>query len=93
MRKVLKIDKEALDKLYQEGYNNLMNDMLKNYTPYDAITSITAEQLIDKINEISESYWVSNEDVKKYYNNHMWDNCGCPIDIDYDAVIKLKGDK
>lgn len=87
--KLLKINQEAIDKMYDRVYNDIIKEM--NYEPR-ALTNITAEQLIDKIDEASESYWVSSENIEKYWSNHMWDNCGCPIDIDYNAIVKLKGD-
>jgi hypothetical protein len=94
LSKLLKINQESIDKLYDRVYNDIIKEM--EYDP-KALTKVTSEQLIekigeashviDKINEASGHYW------KKDYNNHMWDDCGLyPIDIDYNAVVNLKGD-
>ena len=94
--KLLKINQEAIDKLYDKVYNDIIKE--SEYDP-KALTKVTSEQLIEKIGEASHVIDKINEDAKSYYafgedfENHMWDNCGLyPIDIDYGTVVKLKGD-
>lgn len=96
LSKLLKINQESIDKLYDRVYNDIIKEM--EYDP-KALTKVTSEQLIEKIGEASHVIDKINEDAKSYYafredfENHMWDNCGLyPIDIDYGAVVKLEGD-
>ena len=81
--KLLKINQEAVDKMYDKVYNDIIKEM--EYDP-KALTNVTSEQLINKIGEASHV-------IDKINNNHTWDNCGLyPINIDCNAIVKLKGD-
>lgn len=48
LRKILKINKESIDYLYNKACNDIIKEI--NYRP-TAVTSFTAKQIIDKIKE------------------------------------------
>ena len=51
LEKLLKINQEAIDKMYNRVYNDIIKEM--NYNP-KTLTNITAEQLIDKLNKVKK---------------------------------------
>ena len=94
--KLLKINQEAVDKMYDRVYNDIIKEM--NYEPR-ALTNITVEQLIDKIdkiNKVNEGYDVGCEDIKKGLENtaNVLEKHYTLRDIEpiCNAVVKLKGD-
>ena len=102
LSKLLKINQEAIDKMYNRVYNDIIKEM--NYSP-KALTNVTSEQLInkiveashviDKINETSEHYWVSSKDIKKGLENTAeYFRKAYPMEVESmcNAVAKLEGD-
>lgn len=53
LSKLLKVNQEAIAKMYNRVYNDIIKEM--NYNP-TAVTSVTAEQLIDKMKEIKSCH-------------------------------------
>lgn len=92
LSKLLKINQKAIDKMYNRVYNDIIKEM--EYDP-KALTNVTAEQLIDKINEVNEVYAVSVDDLKKGLENTanalkqypLWNT-----ESMCNAVVELKGD-
>lgn len=102
LSKLLKINQEAIDKMYNRVYNDIIKEM--NYSS-KALTNVTAEQLINKIGEAShvidninetiEHYWVSSKDIKKGLENTAeYFRKAYPIEVEpmCNAVVKLEGD-
>ena len=63
LSKLLKINQEAIDKLYDRVYNDIIKDM--NYEPR-ALAKVTSEQLIEKISEASHVIDKINEASESY---------------------------
>ena len=116
MRKLAKVDKEVLDKLWLECYNNIIKEKIYSFNPpietlaacnatvEDLIKAIEkfktsdkdADKIIDKLNSVGCINAVSTKDLEMAleYTSHMWDNYGLyPMDINCNAVVKLKGDE
>ena len=102
LSKLLKINQEAIDKMYNRVYNDIIKEM--NYSP-KALTNVTAEQLInkigeashviDKIDETSEHYWVSSKDIERGLENTAeYFRKAYPMEVEpmCNAVAKLEGD-
>lgn len=107
LRKIIKVDKEMLDKLWLECYNNIIKESLEYPWKEYSLDKDMVNKMIERVNKVGCINAVSSEDIKRglentakaldefyTYTNHMWDNCyPYPIDIDFNAVVKLEGDE
>lgn len=92
LRKVLKVDKEILDKLWLECYNSIIKEKLENPFKVYKIDEKEVERITDKINNVPLVYPVPKEDLEIAFNGWgnfpLWNN----IEPMCDVVVKLKGD-
>ena len=86
LRKLIKVDKEILDKLWLECYNSIIKEKLEDPFKVYKIDEKEVERIIDKINEVPSVYRIPKEnlDWRKY---PLWNT-----EPTCNAVVKLKGD-
>jgi hypothetical protein len=95
LRKLAKVDKEILDKLWLECYNSIIKEQLEYPFVKWTLTKEEENRIIERLNKISEVYPVTSEEIGKALHKtaETWKNYNTwGIDC-CNAIVKLKGDE
>lgn len=95
LRKLTKVDKEMLDKLWLRCYNDIINKKIENPWGEYVLDKDMVDKIIEKINEVGHINAMSSEDIKIGLENtantlkgySLWE-----VEPMCNAVVELKGD-
>lgn len=95
LRKLTKVDKEILDKLWLKCYNDIINKKIENPWREYVLDKDMVDKIIEKINEVGHINAMSSEDIKIGLENtanalkgySLWE-----VEPMCNAIVELKGD-
>ncbi len=92
LRKLIKVDKEILDKLWLECYNSIIKEKLEDPFNVHKIDEKEIEKIIDKINDVPFVNPMPKEDLERTLDDWkrypLWNT-----EPMCNAIVKLEGDE